>query len=502
MPLQRSTEDIPSEVDASRIDPTCPICKKAIVDSSDSMATVCGHSFHKICITSYAKTHTTCPVCNNKIVKDSQKASSTVTTRSGAKAKTFDSNRPYEACSAFGVENQISFPQSNTSNSNPTGEYIKQVVSSAMAEQQSQMLFTLTQEMSKLVEQSMAAGFSSLGLSNAPQITTSSPSAIRVPAMHHLPDVEQRTLEQLLGLSSDQNRSQTRSSNTVSDLLFRPDKVSQIIYNWKLKFTGGSKSLPVESFIYRVEALTKQTLSGNFTILCMNASALFDDKAADWFWRFHKAFPNFQWSDLCKALKEQYRDSRTDVDLRELIRDRKQKCGESFDNFYESVVELVDRLDQPLPDRTLVEILRRNLLPEIQHEILNISIISITQLRDICRRREFFLQDVRRRHDTSSRKPTPFQKRVSEVNTLEDSVVEMTHSEEQISELNLTCWNCRQTGHRYQDCLTERSVFCYGCGAPETYKPNCKNCCSKNLQSSAPKGAQKNHHHKFPQTQD
>lgn len=516
MPLQRSSENIPSDIDACRVDPNCPVCDKAMANNSDNTETVCGHLFHRTCITSYARTHTTCPVCNFKIVKDpsastsvaSQKTSSTMTTRSVAKAKTFDLNRPSELSSEFSNENQNTFSQSNTSNNIPTGEYIKQMVSSVVAEQQSQMLLTLTREMTKLIDQSLAAGFSRLENVNTPQMPTSSPSANRHPVMQSLPDVEQRTLEQLLGLPSNQNgsgnanRSQLNSGHTVADLTFRPDKVSQIIYNWRLKFTGGPKSLPVESFIYRVKALTEQTLSGNFTILCMNASSLFDDKAADWFWRFHKASPNFQWNDLCKALKEQYRDSRTDVDLRELIRDRKQRSGETFDNFYESVVELVDRLDQPLPDRTLVEILRRNLLPEIQHEILNMSIVSITQLRDICRRREFFLQDMRRRHCISNTKPVPFQKRLSELELTEDPAAEMSQKDE-ISEINLICWNCRKAGHRYQDCLADRSVFCFGCGAPQTYKPNCRNCSgTKNFQATAPKGAPKGNNRQSPAAQE
>jgi len=35
----------------------------------------------------------------------------------------------------------------------------------------------------------------------------------------------------------------------------------------------------VDNFIYRVEALTHQTLEGNFSVLCSNAIILFDGKA-------------------------------------------------------------------------------------------------------------------------------------------------------------------------------------------------------------------------------
>lgn len=38
------------------------------------------------------------------------------------------------------------------------------------------------------------------------------------------------------------------------------------------------------------------------------------------------------------------------------------------------------------------------------------------------------------------------------------------------------CWNCDQLGHYFEDCLQERTIFCYGCGAKNTYKPQCVKC--------------------------
>lgn len=45
---------------------------------------------------------------------------------------------------------------------------------------------------------------------------------------------------------------------------------------------------------------------------------------------------------------------------------------------------------------------------------------------------------------------------------------------EEITEL--TCWNCSEKGHRFEVCLGERKIFCYGCGAPNIFKPNCTKC--------------------------
>lgn len=324
--------------------------------------------------------------------------------------------------------------------------------------------------------------------------------------MQTLPAVEGRTCRELFGItphtqqrSGAQNRpppsngfsvlNASSFNNSVStDLNYRPDKVLQIMSNWKVKFNGGLNGLSVDNFIYRVEALTSQTLQGNFDLLCGNSSSLFDGKANDWFWRYHRSVSSIRWQDLCRALRYQYQNSRTDVDIMELIRERKQKSNETFDSFYESIV--AKRLRAPLADELLVEIIRRNLLPEIQHEILNLEIKSLQQLRDTCRRRKFFMENMRRQHGIAISRPVQMSKRVSE---LEVDEVEMTSevslSAKEVSAINLICWNCGKVGHRYQDCLENRTVFCYGCGAPNTYKPNCSRCSSKNGRQGAQKCA-------------
>ncbi|XP_043065126.1 uncharacterized protein LOC122320765 [Drosophila ficusphila] len=49
----------------------------------------------------------------------------------------------------------------------------------------------------------------------------------------------------------------------------------------------------------------------------------------------------------------------------------------------------------------------------------------------------------------------------------------------------LTCWNCDAKGHRYHDCRKPRRIFCYGCGTPDTYKPDCAKCASASENSKA-----------------
>lgn len=483
--------------------PTCDACSETIVSVSALLKISCGHVFHKSCLEKCVKTRPFCPICNSRVASDStDTGTSQITTR--AQAKQIGNPPPPAAANTV---------QGDSASNTSIGvvdqtERITQLVTNIVSAQQVQFMTTLTAQLSQLIEGNIASSLSRLMPSNS-QIEPNRPSQSSPQPMQTLPAVEDRTFRELFGITPHNSRSRdsqnrplqangqsvlnssSHGNSSSSDLHSRPDKVLQIMSNWKLKFNGGINGLSIDNFIYRVEALTAQTLQGNLDLLCGNASSLFEGKASDWFWRYHRSVSSIRWFDLCRSLREQYRDSRTDVDIRELIRERKQKPNESFDNFYESIVALTDRLKTPLSDEMLVEILRRNLLPEIQHEILNMEIGSLQGLRDTCRRREFFMQDMRRKLGLTLSKSVPLSKRISEIeDENREEAPDVCVPDDEIAALNLVCWNCAKSGHRYQDCLEERSIFCYGCGAPNTYKPNCSKCASKNGRSSAQKGAQ------------
>lgn len=107
------------------------------------------------------------------------------------------------------------------------------------------------------------------------------------------------------------------------------------------------------------------------------------------------------WNGRCDAVE--FREERTDVSIRGEIHRRKQREGESFDEYFESVVLLSDNLSVPLAEASLLKLIRFNLLPDIQHELLYQDISTISQLRRIIRTRESFLQILR----PVVRKPQP-----------------------------------------------------------------------------------------------
>lgn len=495
-------DDLASE-QASDTNPICGGCANPITSKSHFVRTNCGHTFHKSCLSQCMKSRPFCPICNVRVL--SEPPTPGTTTRSQSKSQNTISNRIPESQPSQPVPSVTQPSTQNTGESSIRPEDLQGMISSIVSAQQAQLLASLSDQIARLVQTNIESRLSRSDLNGRPaspaaavQTQHTSPRQIQT-----LPSVEERTFREMFGISLNNTGNQAQlnssrtgpsvsvSNSTSSDLTSRPDKVLHIMSNWKIKFNGNINGLSIENFIYRVKALTLQTLQGDFDLLCRNASSLFEGKAADWFWRYHRSVPVVSWQELCRALRQQYSDSRTDIDIRELIRDRKQNRGESFDVFYESIVELTDRLKEPLSETMLVEVLRRNLQPEIQHEILNLRINSLQELRNICRKREFFLQDVRRKQGILPAKSNIGSRRMAELDEVVDTVLldSQDDVDDQVSGISLCCWNCHQTGHRYQDCLSDRTVFCYGCGAPNTYKPNCLKCNPKNGRLGAQKSA-------------
>lgn len=253
------------------------------------------------------------------------------------------------------------------------------------------------------------------------------------------------------------------------------DKISSLINNWHVNFKGSLGEVPVEDFIYRVRTLTNLHLGGDFDLLCRHSHILFEGKARQWFWRFHRQMKgSFNWFDLCEALKRQFRDTATDNDIKDDMRRRRQRINENFEEYLEVLMNMNDRLHTPITDQEFVEIVTRNLRNELRYELLHVNIPNIAVLRSEVRKHEKFNEEVK---VWPGRGSFGVRKQVSEVD------VEVQHElEEDLEVLKATemrCWNCETVGHRYQECLAPRRIFCYGCGKVDTYKPHCVNCISK-----------------------
>lgn len=249
--------------------------------------------------------------------------------------------------------------------------------------------------------------------------------------------------------------------------------------SWHIKFDGSKNCMRTDEFIYRVRSLTKQNLNNEFQLLCDHLYLLFTGKASDWYWKFHRTHSNFTWEIFCLEFKRRFEKIETDYDIWEKIRKRRQGDNEPFDDFQCSIEDLVDRLQNGIPENELVDLLIRNAKPIVHHELLHLNVSNRSQLRREIRKHEQFYNDIK------TFKPRAVRSYVTELSVPSDSeqLSDDAHVSENLSEIQRhtaktvqVCWNCDKPGHRFDDCVGPRKIFCFGCGAKEIFKPMCPKC--------------------------
>ena len=293
---------------------------------------------------------------------------------------------------------------------------------------------------------------------------------------------QSRPANQPINISIPATRDRTSNS---SFMITNSSKVANIISSWHITFSGVSSHMPVEKFIYMINSLVADSLAGDFSLLNEHSHLLFTAKAKDWYWRYRRSVPIIEWQQLCIALQQHFNDHLTDTDVREQIRDRKQNFNESFDDFYSDILQICDRLRTTIPDYELVEILRRNLRPHIRKELFYLRINSMSELRQLVLRREALSKEL----DQNNRLPPP-RRQVHELESDHVDVEIVENQSDQVCEFrekkNLNpCYNCKEIGHIYKDCLAPKTIFCYGCGLSNVYKPQCPKCNPGNSQASS-----------------
>lgn len=127
-----------------------------------------------------------------------------------------------------------------------------------------------------------------------------------------------------------------------------PERLSQLIYSWNVKFDGSCKGVTVEEIIYRINILNVDCLNSAFDVLCRNLHILLVGKAYEW-----KDVKTIKCTAFCNALQYQYKDYQNDSDILEIIRERKQKHGESFEALYDEIMGLASKMVRPVEENQL-----------------------------------------------------------------------------------------------------------------------------------------------------
>lgn len=498
MSINRSIENIPS-ADVNREASQCSICRKDYEVDDVVVSTPCSHIFHKDCIVRVIQETQSCPICDSacrqtrlkchNILENAQvnprPNSDTKNISQGAIPRaSIQKGRPPRSNLLDFSTHQTPTPNITNRENNNSGSW-DAMLNVPQLHRRLDIQDISDSFLQNLINEAVRNQLASMNIShNMNQTNNPSNGLLYRNNYGNRNSVGDRNGENgsrnYLNLP---NSRQNRNANQYPTLNWTPDKISSIISGWHIKFCGQDEGgLSVDNFIYRIHALTIQSLRGDFNTLCQHVHLLFCDKAIDWYWRFHATVARVDWETLCRELRNQFRDRRTDFDLREQMRARKQRHGEKFDSFYDAILQITDRLQTPVNEYDLIEILKRNLRPEVRKEILHFNIISISDLRDFVRKHEILEDELGKYRSNRTFIP---HKVVSELGGESSSVEGMMEVNEVVE---FKCWNCSKTGHKFEDCVGERRIFCYGCGTPNIFKPNCAKCnkSSKNCHINSP----------------
>lgn len=513
--VTRSNENIPAVVE-SPLGLACSLCEKEMVTQSDCLSTKCNHVFHKDCITQWITNTSECPNCkklchirdlvqpNSKTINNPKSLNPRGRGRGSARKSYYTrSNKPREDENISGTmasgESLVNNPGLNFGS--PILNFNSSVNNNHASETQPGLKQTHNQSYNTTLQSNRPIEAQNLDLRQLSQLIETSVQRVlsqlniespQPPTSARLPSVQNLGRQFCESNSLTNEPVRTSFSNSVN---LQPDKITSIIQSWNIRFDGSVNGLRCEEFIYRVQVLTRQNFGGNYNPVEGNLHILLTGKASVWYWRYHQTVDKIDWESFCSALRYQYKDHKTLYDIREEIHNRKQRPNESFDDFYDAISAIADRLPSYLEEKELIEIITRNLRHEIRRELLYVEIGSIAHLKKLCLRRErLYNEENLRRHLISRGQGSNMPSR--KIASLEsDDIVqkddhgndlESEHTDFSVNGITkmgkiIRCWNCDEDGHYWDMCLKERNIFCYGCGAKNVYKPQCVNC-SKNLK--------------------
>nr|XP_036678547.1 uncharacterized protein LOC118879741 [Drosophila suzukii]XP_036678548.1 uncharacterized protein LOC118879741 [Drosophila suzukii] len=389
MSVRHSNENLVSLGDDDSV--TCTLCN-GVVFELDLMETACKHCFHKACLQNWLQDNNTCPTCSQPCSQ-----SQTVSNQNSGMQ-----NRMMTRSRSRNADNQNNIIVSQNGNSNPHQDN-RQTNDSDVSEDPDQQ---------SLANQMRAFQKSMLDNQKTFQVTTTDTITEKMTQMfsqlNRSTFVDNNTQHEFrnnsgqVGFQNNQGQNSQRVGNSPdvrsnrSDLsLDRPDRISNVISNWRIKFSGSADDIAVEDFIYRVNCLTTQSLNGNFDLLSQFANLLFAGPALSFYWRVHRSVDDMNWLVLCRRLKERYSDQRSDREIKSATRRRKQGSNESFDDFLDAMLIIANSLREPMHDRELASEVRHNLKPDLKLELLHVDTPSLEALRKACHRHEEFYRGTK-----------------------------------------------------------------------------------------------------------
>lgn len=301
---------------------------------------------------------------------------------------------------------------------------------------------------------------------------------------------------------------------------------SALMSRWKITFDGGRNGLTVEDFVFRIENMAR---GGRLplTELYDNLHLLLAYKSATWYWTFRRANPDAGSSLLRSRLLHYFRGQDTDYDVRKELDSRRQGPRETFSDYCLQMVSIAARMVSPMPERELVETIRRNMASYLQRMLFRQYTGSVDDLTDLCREAELLMSRQRLSVQNNDQRravnevfndevwdpsmypevgPGQQQQPYIDPRASEGDVeaVQFVNRSGRVVPMDPSlwvCWNCKDIGHGQMDCgIPNRGNYCLGCGSEGVLKPACQKC-KKRSENRMVSGAKSAIPHSYSPTQ-
>ncbi|CAH1107456.1 unnamed protein product [Psylliodes chrysocephalus] len=290
-------------------------------------------------------------------------------------------------------------------------------------------------------------------------------------------------------LSKDSEK--LRIKNEAADALIQAElecrfKFAVPIHKWGIFFTGSDERDSVVSFLEKVECM-RAARGVSDVELFSSAADLFKHNAFTWYLNNRGKFVS--WVELVDKLKADFLPYNYQDDLLEEIKNRRQYPKEKIAIFVNNMMGLFNRLEVKPDEKTIIKIIRRNLLPTFSQPLALIDIDSVDSLCEKCKRIEESLQWNQGCSSNSGVKSRTYLEPDLNVPGVSNprNFNKNYKNTSVVSYSNIVCWNCHQSGHKFNQCKLPRKIFCYGCGQVGTTKFRCKFCSKNGYASGATK---------------
>lgn len=249
-------------------------------------------------------------------------------------------------------------------------------------------------------------------------------------------------------------------------------------HKWNLqRFSGEKKSgMSINAFLERVEELRVARGVSKDTLFSAGID-LFCDKAYQFYKECRERVNS--WEEMVSEFRAEYLSSNYEEELFEELQKRTQHSSETIGVYLAVMAGYFNRLRCTMSEETKLRIILKNLHPFYLERLRDPLPTTITELRNCCRGIEARRDMIGKYVEPSSRRNNTLEKDLAFVDVTEHvAAVESTPATraERATVKDITCYRCKQAGHKAIGCVLPRRVVCFKCKAEGYTVRNCPKC--------------------------